>query len=121
MKTSYSGYEIDATEHGVDIFCNGKWLETLQDDVNKGEKYWTQRARQWIAGLQDVSLPYIASKLADAIIDAHGLDHVVDELSSGSVPDGWSDIILDTLEEVFDLEQLITFEILSRRKENTDG
>lgn len=54
MKTNYRGFVLDSTEHGVDIFRDGGWVQTLQsDDGAQPEANWISRGEQWVDELLD--------------------------------------------------------------------
>jgi hypothetical protein len=48
MNYPYRGYELDPSEYGVDIFRNGGYVETLQDELEQPHDVWLQRAARWV-------------------------------------------------------------------------
>jgi hypothetical protein len=42
-------WTVDTTNYGVDIFLNGGYVTTMEDDVCRGHAYWLKRGAIWVA------------------------------------------------------------------------
>jgi asparagine synthetase A len=41
-------YRLDATKYGCDIFCNGRYLETIQENVESTQTHWFGKGTEWV-------------------------------------------------------------------------
>ena len=48
MKSLYKGYMLDSTEFGVDIFRDGAYVHTINDDVKRTERFWIVVGEDWV-------------------------------------------------------------------------